>query len=96
MQRLFETIGVASIVALTLAVVAQSSAQTRYSVDASAPNKDPVINSIFWLGYKIAFCVLTGPAETVLCVSHDLDRFHPHDEVLIHSVTHNKDLKPLQ
>ncbi len=80
MQRLCKTIGVAAIVALSLAAAAESSAQTRYSVDASAPNKDSVINSIFWLGYKIAFCVLTGPTEVVRCVLHDLDHFQPRDE----------------
>jgi hypothetical protein len=85
MQRLFKTVGVASIVALTLVVVAESSVQTRYSVDASAPNEDSVINSIFWLGYKIAFCVLTGPTQVVRCVLRDLDHFHPSDEALIHS-----------
>jgi hypothetical protein len=85
MQRLFKTIGVASIVALTLAVVAESSAQAKYSVDASASNEDSVINSIFWLGYKIAFCFLTGPTQVVRCVFHDLDHFHPSDEALIHS-----------
>jgi hypothetical protein len=78
MQSLCKTIGVAAIVGL--AAAAESSAHTRYSVDASAPNEDSVINSIFWLGYKIAFCVLTGPTEVVRCVLHDLDHFHPSDE----------------
>jgi hypothetical protein len=81
MQRLFKIIGVVIvIVSVTLAAVAESSAQTRYSVDANAPNEDSVINSIFWLGYKLAFCVLTGPTGVVHCVLHDLDHFHPHDE----------------
>ncbi len=83
MERLFKSIGVASILALTLAAVAESSAQTRYPVDANAPNDDTVINSIFWLGYKIAFCVLTGPTQVARCVVRDIDRFTPTDEALL-------------
>jgi hypothetical protein len=84
MQRLFKTIGVVSIVALILAAVAESSTQTSCSSSAclNVLNRERTAwyQDVFWLGYKIAFCVLTGPTEVVSCVSHDLDRFHPHDE----------------
>lgn len=90
MQRLFKTIGVVSIVALILAAVAESFAQTSCSPSAclNALNRERTAwyQDVFWLGYKIAFCVLTGPTEVVRCVSHDLDRFHPHDEARMHRI----------
>ena len=91
MRRLYKMIGVAAIVALTLAAVAESSAQTSYSPKSTDDDHSVCFNAlnrertawdqdVFWLGYKIAFCVLTGPSEVVRCVLHDLDHFHPYDE----------------
>ena len=90
MQRLFKTIGVVSIVALILAAVAKSSAQTSCSPKRTGDDNSVCLNAlnrertvwedVFWLGYKITFCVLTGPTDVVRCVSHDLDQFHPRDE----------------